>query len=187
MTSGLRIATSYKPTRFSLQSHAVYSDCGAYRFRLWRVLAGGQRRGIVAFVMLNPSTATEEQNDPTVERCERRAVSMGFDRYDIVNLFALRSTNPKALLNHRDPVGSGNVDHILEACDDASMIIAAWGAHGNCRHAQGTHVGHLLRTHYGDKLFALGVTQSGQPRHPLYTPYANEPQPWRPLPNGGKT
>ena len=57
------------------QSWAIYSDCERYRYTLRREWGGGS--GGVTFVMLNPSTATEVQNDPTVERCERRARAMG--------------------------------------------------------------------------------------------------------------
>ena len=76
-------------------SEAVYSDCEAYRYSLTRIWEGAGQR--VGFVMLNPSTATETQNDPTVERCERRARALGFGSFTVVNIFAWRDTDPRAM------------------------------------------------------------------------------------------
>jgi hypothetical protein len=67
-------------------SVAIYSDCENYRYALTRIW--DEAAGKVAFVMLNPSTATEVQNDPTVERCERRARALGFGAFRVCNIFA---------------------------------------------------------------------------------------------------
>ncbi len=84
-------------------STALYSDCETYRYQLTRVWnAPGPR---VLFVMLNPSTATEAQNDPTVERCERRARALGFGAFQVVNIFAFRATDPRVMRAASDPVG----------------------------------------------------------------------------------
>ncbi len=76
-------------------SIAEYSDCERYRYSLTRVWDGTGRKA--AFVMLNPSTATEIQNDPTVERCERRARTLGFGAFQVTNIFAWRDTDPRAM------------------------------------------------------------------------------------------
>ena len=85
-------------------SRAWYSPCGVYRYRLERVWAPG---ALLACIMLNPSTATEERNDPTIERCERRARALGFGGLSVVNLFAFRATYPADLRRAADPVGPG--------------------------------------------------------------------------------
>lgn len=150
---------------------AEFSPCRAYRFLLWR--RWGAIRHYATFVMLNPSTADEVQNDPTVERCERRAVAMGFAGFYVVNIFALRSTDPRALYAHHDPVGAGNNDAILRAARDSSLVICAWGAHGKHR-GRGAEVLEILRA-AGVRPFALRMNADGTPAHPLYLPYSAEP------------
>ena len=108
-------------------SVAVYSDCEAYRYRLERVWHEGPR---VVFVMLNPSTATEAQNDPTVERCERRARALGFGGFAVGNIFGFRATDPKLMRAAADPVGPGNDAAILAMAAQADRVICAWGTHG---------------------------------------------------------
>ena len=104
-------------------SHAVYSDCEAYRYALTRAWdANGPR---LTFVMLNPSKATELHNDPTVERCERRARALGFGAFRVTNIFAWRDTDPQAMRRAADPIGPANDNSLLAAADWADQIIAA--------------------------------------------------------------
>lgn len=155
-------------------SHAVYSDCERYRYELTRVWdAGGGR---AHFVMLNPSTATEVQNDPTVERCERRARALGYGAFRVTNIFAWRDTDPRAMRAATDPVGPENDAAILAGSDWADRTICAWGAHG-AHLDRGPDVGRLLRQ-AGHRLYHLGLTQAGHPKHPLYIGYAVGPLPW---------
>ena len=101
-------------TKGDAPSVAVYSECERYRYSLTRIWdQTGQR---VMFVMLNPSTATEVQNDPTVERCERRARALGFGGFRVTNIFAWRDTDPRQMRAAADPVGPGNDAAILEGC-----------------------------------------------------------------------
>ncbi|HHB81814.1 MAG TPA: DUF1643 domain-containing protein, partial [Aliiroseovarius sp.] len=109
-------------------SVAVYSDCERYRYQLTRSWAPKGRR--VLFIMLNPSTATERQNDPTVERCERRARALGFGAFRVVNIFAFRATDPRVMRAADDPVGLENNTAIIESLDWADQTICAWGTHG---------------------------------------------------------
>lgn len=155
-------------------SVAVYSDCERYRYSLTRVWGLGARR--VCFIMLNPSTATEMQNDPTVERCERRARALGFDGFAVANIFAYRATDPKVMRAVVDPVGPGNDVAILERADWAGAVICAWGTHGLYL-GRGQAVEAELRG-AGRPLQHLGLTQGGQPRHPLYVGYDRQPQTW---------
>lgn len=157
------------------QSVAVYSDCLLYRYALTRVWdASGPR---AHFIMLNPSTATEAQNDPTVERCERRARTLGFGAFRVTNIFAWRDTDPRKMRAAADPVGPENDASILEGCRWADQIIAAWGTHG-AHLDRGAAVSVLLRA-TGLPLHNLGLTRGGHPRHPLYVGYATLPEPWR--------
>ena len=159
----------------SVRSSALHSACGHYRFRLDRAWAPGAG---VLWVMLNPSTATEVRNDPTVERCERRSRAMGFPGYTVCNLFAWRSTDPAGLARTDDPVAPGNDAVILEAAAGAGLILCAWGAHGT-RGGRGAEVARMLVA-AGHRLHVLGLTGGGQPRHPLYVPYAAGAVPWLP-------
>ena len=156
------------------ESVAVYSDCEAYRYELTRVWNVSGRKAL--FVMLNPSTATEVQNDPTVERCERRARALGFGAFRVCNIFALRQTDPKIMRAHPEPVGPANDAAILDGCVWADMIVCAWGTHGD-HLDRGRQVERLMRG-TGMALHTLGLTRQGHPRHPLYIGYAARPEPW---------
>ncbi|MEE9387162.1 MAG: DUF1643 domain-containing protein [Paracoccaceae bacterium] len=155
-------------------SVAVYSECEKYRYMLTRVWhdAGAT----VHFIMLNPSTATEMQNDPTVERCERRARTLGFGGFRVTNIFAWRDTDPKKMRRAVDPVGPENDAAILDSCDWADQIICAWGAHG-AHQGRGDAVATLLKS-TGCGLLHLGLTKAGHPKHPLYIAYAEQPREW---------
>jgi hypothetical protein len=126
--------------------------------------------------MLNPSTATERQNDPTVERCERRARALGFGGFQVANIFAFRATDPRRMRAAPDPVGPDNDAAIREAAIRADRIICAWGGHG-AHLDRGRAVERMLRA-TGRPLHALGLTRDGQPRHPLYIGYACQPELW---------
>ena len=154
-------------------STAVYSPDSRYRYALTRDWAPGQK---VLFVMLNPSTATEVQNDPTVERCERRARALGFGGFAVANIFAFRATDPRVMRAERDPVGPANDATILDLANCHDRIICAWGSHG-AHLDRGTEVEALLRA-TGRALFHLGLTLAGQPKHPLYIGYDQQPRPW---------
>ncbi|WP_323783978.1 DUF1643 domain-containing protein [Thalassovita sp.] len=156
------------------QSTALYSDCERYRYRLTRIWDPAGRKAL--FIMLNPSTATEIQNDPTVERCERRARTLGFGAFAVTNIFAWRDTDPKHLRAAKYPIGPENDRILTESCDWADQIIAGWGSHGDHR-GRGTYVASLLREQ-GHPVYHLGLTKAGHPRHPLYIAYRQQPQLW---------
>lgn len=155
-------------------STAVYSDCERYRYSLTRVWDEAGPR--VLFIMLNPSKATEVQNDPTVERCERRARVLGFGGFRVMNIFAWRETDPRLLRAAPDPVGAENDAFLLEGLGWAETIIAGWGVHG-AHMNRGAEVEALLRD-AGADLHCLGLSKAGHPRHPLYIAYAKQPQLW---------
>lgn len=154
-------------------SAAIYSDCETYRYALTREWAAGSR---LLWVMLNPSTASEVANDPTVERCERRARTLGFGGFRVVNLFALRATDPRALRAVADPVGPENNAALSDGVAWADAILCGWGGHGALLGRDCIVTAQLRNA--GKPLWHLGLTQAGQPKHPLYIGYAVQPSLW---------
>ncbi len=160
-------------------SVAEYSPCDLYRYSLTRVWDDALPR--VVLVMLNPSVATEVQNDPTVERCERRARVLGYGAFRVVNIFAFRATDPRVLKQAEAPEGPGNDAALRDAVAWAGAhghVVAGWGAHGAHR-GRGAQVARLLRD-LGCAPRHLGLSKAGHPRHPLYIAYAQQPEPWDP-------
>ncbi len=156
-------------------SVAVYSPCEAYRYLLTRVWNPDGRKAL--FVMLNPSTATEFQNDPTVERCERRARALGFGAFRVTNIFAFRATDPRVMRAMADPIGPDNDAAIADSARDwADSILCAWGTHG-AHLGRGAAVEGLLRA-TGRELLTLGLSKDGHPKHPLYIGYDRQPEVW---------
>ncbi len=169
-----RLMITRSHTKGDAPSTAVYSACERYRYLLTRIWDPAGTRAL--FVMLNPSTATEMRNDPTVERCERRARALGFGAFRVCNIFAWRATDPRAMRAAADPVGPGNDAAIVESAAWANRIICAWGSHG-AHLDRGRAVRALLQA-TGAPLFHLGLTKAGEPRHPLYIGYDRQPEPW---------
>lgn len=155
-----------------MQSSAIISPCGTYRYRLSRRWGKGPW---VTFVMLNPSTADHAVDDPTIRKCIGFARRMGLHALEVVNLFALRSTCPKALKGHADPVGPDNDKHIVEAGIGAARLVFAWGVHGEL-HGRDSAVTWLLKRMGVPNDEVLGRTSKGHPRHPLYVPYDAVPE-----------
>lgn len=139
---------------------AAFSPCRNYRYALWRWW--DKDKPYAMFVGLNPSTADETLDDPTIRRCKRFASDWGYGGLVMTNLFAIRATDPKVMLAHSDPVGVENDDYLRDLARHAALVVAAWGAHGG-------HQGRdedVLRLIPG--VHHLGLTKAGKPRHPLY-------------------
>lgn len=149
-------------------SVALYSPCETYRYALTRQWDESGKK--LLFIMLNPSTATEVKNDPTIERCERRARAMGFGAVRACNLFAFRATDPRDLKKAKEPIGPDNLAQVMEAARWADVILCAWGTHG-AHMGMGPALSSLLRAE-GHKLYHLGLSKDGHPKHPLYIGYA---------------
>ncbi len=154
-------------------SGATFSDCGRYRYKLWRTWSD---KPLLTFIMLNPSTSDEIKNDPTVERCERRARQNGYGGIVVLNLMAYRATDPRELapLPAKERFGPENAEHLVNAVQSGGTIICGWGAHG--------HLGPVAwLTTQAERaetpLWCLGTTKDGHPRHPLYVPYS-KPLEW---------
>jgi hypothetical protein len=148
---------------------ARFSEDRLYRYELLRAWGWGE--GVCNFVMLNPSTADETKNDPTVERCERYARRWGYGVLAVTNLFAFRATNPKDLRAARDArcgVGGPENDAAILRWAHAELVVVAWGNHGGER---ARYVLSILTEARPDKVpLCLGVNRSGHPVHPLYQP-----------------
>lgn len=156
-----------------VESSALWSECGTHRLALSRRWAEGPE---IVYIMLNPSKATEADNDPTIERCQRRAAALGFGAFTATNLFSLCATDPRDLKRHAAPLAEGADDVLRDCARRADMTLAAWGVHGTHRDRD-LEVLDLLRGH---RLHVLGLTKAGLPRHPLYVSYAAQPRPWDP-------
>ncbi|MCA0188097.1 MAG: DUF1643 domain-containing protein [Proteobacteria bacterium] len=157
-----------------VNSGAEFSRCRMYRYRLWRHW-GPADSPPAMFLMLNPSTADENANDPTVERCQRRAYDMGYAGLTVGNIFALRSTDPKGLyVPGLDPVGPENNQAIIQMARSAGVVICAWGRHGNLN-GRGATVLEMIRA-AGITPHCLKMNQDGTPQHPLYLSYDLRPK-----------
>lgn len=149
---------------------AAFSPDGTYRYALFRRWGHGPT---LCWVMLNPSVADAFRSDPTLTRCIGFTKRFGdYGGLTIVNLYALRSTNPDKLWRHKDPVGPLGDQFIQEQAGSRTSVIAAWGAHGT-RNGRGRQVADTLAD-AGIALYCLGTTANGQPKHPLYVK-ANTP------------
>lgn len=154
---------------------ATISSDGRYRYELTRYWEPGPD---ACFIMLNPSTADADQDDPTIRRCVSFARREGCGSLTVVNLFAFRATDPRALKSQSiNPVGPNNDRHIVEAAHRATgPIICAWGA-SSPYDWRAPDVLRLIRR----PTYCLGITKDGSPRHPLYLPSA---APLLPYPQG---
>lgn len=162
------------------KSSADISPCGQYRYSLhreWRQWP--ERPRWVTFVMLNPSTADAELDDPTIRRCLGFARALGGTGLAVVNLYAFRATQPADLWRTTDPVGPRNDATLTTFLDMARRydfpIIAAWGAN-----ARPDRVEQVMALRGADRFTALGTTKAGAPRHPLYLPKTASPERWTP-------
>ena len=144
-----------------IQQGATFSDDRIYRWNLSRLW--DEKLPVCTFICLNPSTADESLNDPTVRRCMNFAAQWGYGKLITVNLFAFRATNPEVMKRSFSPRGSENDEFILKAFEEAELTVAAWGNDGKYMN-RGREVCDLL----DDELHCLGLTQNGEPKHPLY-------------------
>lgn len=152
---------------------AEFSDCGKYRYTLWRDwsgLFGGDR--VVNFICLNPSTATDTRDDNTIRKCIKLAKSWGFDALCVTNLFAYRATDPNEMKAYAEPVGPLNDEYLTDIAAGADLVIAAWGRHGQ-------HLGRSARVlellPERPKILLMGELE---PWHPLYLPDTSVPLEW---------
>lgn len=165
-----------------MSGSAVFSACGDYRYLLTRRLSDphcnddspNEHGKLATFIMLNPSTADATRNDPTIRKCIGFARRWQCDTLQVLNLFAVRATLPHDMKRATDPVGPENLHWFAHALTPSTttthLIICAWGVHGAHR---GQDRAILRWLNEQDIVpLALGLTQGGHPRHPLYVPYS---------------
>lgn len=167
MGAGLqRAAAAARVTQPEVHKSAYVSECGAYRYRLTRWWGPGF---FLPFVMLNPSTADANADDPTIRRCMGFARREGFGGIVVGNLYAFRATSPKIMLGAENPIGVENYSSLARIGIDAVAanfpVVCAWGS--NAEHDVVDWATEILRG-TGARLVCLGKTAHGHPRHPLY-------------------
>lgn len=156
-----------------MEKSAVISDCGTYRYLLTRRWESGPS---MLWIMLNPSTADAETDDPTITRCIGFARAWGFAGLEVVNLFAFRSSKPAVLKKAELPVGAHNNEHIRDAADRHGRIVCAWGATTwPLAKARALTVRAMLSAF---PLLCLARTKDGAPQHPLFVKGDTQCQPW---------
>ena len=147
---------------------ATFSAGRLYRYELWRTW--DKRTGYAMFICLNPSTADEMQDDPTVRRCIAFAKGWGYGGLCVTNLFAFRATSPQDMKRAENPIGPNNDVTLQKCAREAAIVIAGWGTHG----------GYLNRSRAVQEmmpvLYYLRMTKGGEPAHPLYLPKTLTPQ-----------
>jgi len=151
------------------ESGAIFSECRKYRYALWR---RWDERPYVLFIGLNPSTADETVDDPTIRRCKQFAKDWGYGAVYMANLFAYRATKPAEMKKASEPVGPENDIWLLELSAGAGLVVAAWGVHGTHAQRDTDVIGLLGHMH------CLGVTKNLDPLHPLYLPKTTKPFPY---------
>lgn len=164
---------------------ARFSDDRSKRYLLFRSADGRSLDDVrghppAVFVMLNPSTASAFTDDATIRRCLGFARSWNRRWISVVNLFTHRATDPRDLIAATDRGDDQVADETImrECCDDESLVVCAWGAHGTLVDRDQTVIALLERA--GVKLHMLGLTKDGHPRHPLRLPGNLRPRRWRP-------
>lgn len=142
---------------------AVFSPCGLYRYLLTRTWDPNLPR--VCWVMLNPSTATAEHDDPTIRRCIDFSKRWGYGSLSVVNLFAYRTPYPQKLRYLTDPIGPDNDKYILSQLLLSDLVIVAWGAGADIKDHEWRDASVLRMV---ETCYCLGVCVDESPRHPLY-------------------
>lgn len=147
---------------FCVERSAEISPCGQYRWWLRRVLSSDNNR-VCCFVMLNPSTADAEFDDPTIRRCMGFAEAWGYSILSVRNLFPYRATDKRELLTADNPTGGDRGLAELRAASAADLIVAAWGDFVPFERDLTAQI--IFRGH---KVYCLGTGKKKKPRHPLY-------------------
>lgn len=155
-----------------LEYGAIFDVSGTYRYSLWRSWSPYHPR--IAFILLNPSTANEHKNDPTIRRCISFAQSWNFGSIEVVNLFAYRTTDYRELFKANEPIGAENNRFLMQALERCSTIVLGWGARGTFQNRDRQVMSFLAER---TNLYCLGTTKNGQPRHPLYVKGNTNPVP----------
>ena len=154
-----------------MEKSAILSADRKYRYVLTRIW--DEAKSTVVFIGLNPSTADEETDDPTIRKCIGYAKRWGYGKLIMVNLFAFRSTDPSMLKRVEDPVGPDNGSYIQKCVSESNLVIACWGNHGKLLNRDKALMGSL------PNLVCLKRNKNGTPHHPLYLSKDITPMPYK--------
>lgn len=143
-----------------MKNTAELSKDRKYRYALWRTW--DENKGTVLFICLNPSTADEKENDPTVNKCIKYAKKWGYGSVCMANLFAFRATDPSDMKASKNPIGLENDAWLKKLSKTAKLTIAAWGNEGSFM-GRSTQVKNLL-----PNMKCIKINKTGEPSHPLY-------------------
>lgn len=152
-----------------MKNTAKLSPCRQYRYALWRTW--DDTKPIVMFIGLNPSTADEHSDDPTLTRCINFAKSWGYGGVCMANLFAYRATDPREMKAAKAPIGKDNDLWLQQLASSAKLVVGAWGNDGDFLQRSTQVKALMANLHY------LKLNKSGEPAHPLYLPATLTPQP----------
>ncbi len=155
---------------------AIFSDDRKYRYTLWRSWSEEPVPfgGYAMFIGLNPSTADETEDDPTIRRCIGFAKSWGYGGLCMCNLFAFRATEPSEMKKIEHPLGSQNDKYLVSSARGSGVVVAAWGNSGDHLDRNKAVISLIPDLHY------LRLTKAGHPAHPLYLPKILQPIRWEP-------
>jgi hypothetical protein len=183
----------------TMNRETTFSPCRFYRYTLWREWGNidpimdllctieraqfgwshiGNRNQFIQFIGLNPSTADEKMDDPTVRRCINFAKAWGFGGMCMTNLFAFRATDPNTMKSEKHPIEhlpGWQAETISAVALAAGLIVAAWGKDG-AHLKRGEEVQRLLQKF---QVQCLGQNGDGSPKHPLYLASITRPVPFR--------
>lgn len=172
-----------------MKRETIFSPCRKYRYTLWREFEPELARtelqdSYVQFIGLNPSTADETNDDPTIRRCIAFARAWGYGAFCMTNVFSFRATDPQVM---KENCTDGNIEAVIAHTNnlrqiglvaiDAGLIVAAWGTHGS--HLDGGNTVKTFIEKFGLKLHHLGLNSDGSPKHPLYLKKSTVPTIWR--------
>lgn len=143
-----------------MKKDAILSDCRKYRYALWRIWDCSLP--YLLFIGLNPSTADEKKDDPTIRKCIKYAKYWEYGGFYMANLFAFRATDSSKLYKEKKPIGQNNDEWIVKLSKKARIVVAAWGNNGNYLDRSKKVVNMI------PDLYCLKKNNSGEPTHPLY-------------------
>lgn len=173
---------------YEIKRSAVLSKDGAYRYVLHREMHPMVGKGNVVWIMLNPSTADAEKDDPTIRRCMNFSVDWGYGSMTVVNLFPLRTPSPEKLIEvmtkaQGEPkdVLKTNMGYIESECawNNPGLVVCAWGTNGKLLKRNRLVLKKLGEL--GVNLTALRLSEDRHPWHPLYLPKDLKPIMWNGL------
>ena len=156
------------------KSTAVFSDCFNFRYSITRVWDHSGSK--LLYILLNPSIATEAISDPTITRCQARALRLGYKQFRVCNLFAFRSTNPSCLKVTSDVIGPQNDETLKASIAWADSVICSWGRLGTIGERNLKVKNYLEKS--GKPVFHFGLTKNCQPKHLLYISFDVLPKKW---------